>query len=109
VLPLRPRLKSFEEIFAYQGEGTCAADGMCQEKCPVKINTGELVKHIRAEQMSEWKRASDGAMVRCAAGAARQTDTDSLRASQNSGAMYNRVAKSFGIVSSHNTLPSTRY
>ena len=33
--------------YAYDGEQTCAADGMCQEKCPVKINTGDLIK-VRA-------------------------------------------------------------
>lgn len=41
------RLREFESSWAYQGEQTCAADGMCQEKCPVKINTGELVKSVR--------------------------------------------------------------
>lgn len=45
------RLKEFEELFEYQGEQTCAADGMCQEKCPVKINTGELIKSIRVGQL----------------------------------------------------------
>lgn len=35
------RLKAFEASWGYV-EATCAADGMCQEKCPVKINTGEL-------------------------------------------------------------------
>ena len=57
------RLATFSEIYAYQGEGTCAADGMCQEKCPVKINTGSLIKSIRAEQMKDMKAASSGAMV----------------------------------------------
>lgn len=37
---------------------------MCQEKCPVKINTGELIKSIRSEELKEWKKASNGAMVR---------------------------------------------
>ncbi len=42
------------------------ADGMCQEKCPVKINTGELVKQLRSEEMAEGHpRASAVAMVRC--------------------------------------------
>lgn len=36
------RLKAFEGAFEYDGDATCAADGMCQEKCPVKINTGAL-------------------------------------------------------------------
>jgi Fe-S oxidoreductase len=35
------RLKSFTSSYEYDGNATCAADGMCQEKCPVKINTGE--------------------------------------------------------------------
>ncbi len=35
------------------GKEMCAADGMCQEKCPVKINTGELVKSLRAEEITE--------------------------------------------------------
>lgn len=32
------------QSYAYDGEQTCAADGMCQEKCPVKINTGDMIK-----------------------------------------------------------------
>ena len=63
-LSLGCRLKDFKRIYEYQGEATCAADGMCQEKCPVKINTGELIKSIRAEQMKDMKQASGGAMVR---------------------------------------------
>ena len=47
------------------------ADGMCQEKCPVKINTGELVKQLRSEEMAEGHpRASAVAMVRWAGGPA---------------------------------------
>uniref|UniRef100_A0A061R4J9 D-lactate dehydrogenase (cytochrome) n=3 Tax=Tetraselmis sp. GSL018 TaxID=582737 RepID=A0A061R4J9_9CHLO len=56
------RLRDFEKIYDYDGNATCAADGMCQEKCPVKINTGELIKAIRAEEMSEQKTASSIAM-----------------------------------------------
>ena len=40
------------------------ADGMCQEKCPVKINTGELIKQLRSDEMAEAPRASAVAMVR---------------------------------------------
>lgn len=37
---------------------------MCQEKCPVKINTGELVKQLRSEEMAEdHPRASAFAMA----------------------------------------------
>jgi heterodisulfide reductase subunit C len=47
------RLTDFKSLFNYYGEATCAADGMCQEKCPVKINTGDMIKQIRADEMQE--------------------------------------------------------
>ena len=55
--------------YEYQGDATCAADGMCQEKCPVKINTGELIKSIRAEEIkaSGTSRADALSMARPAA------------------------------------------
>ena len=34
--------------FAYQGDATCARDGMCQTSCPVKIDTGALMKELQA-------------------------------------------------------------
>jgi D-lactate dehydrogenase len=34
--------------FAYEGDLTCARDSMCQTSCPVKIDTGALVKEMRA-------------------------------------------------------------
>jgi D-lactate dehydrogenase len=57
------RLAEMSKIFAYDGQDTCAADGMCQEKCPVKINTGELVKQLRSDDMAAMPRASKVAMV----------------------------------------------
>lgn len=54
--------QDFSKQYTYDGEQTCAADGMCQEKCPVKINTGELIKSVRAEEMKEWERSSSAAM-----------------------------------------------
>ncbi|SEA40067.1 D-lactate dehydrogenase [Leifsonia sp. 21MFCrub1.1] len=35
--------------YGYDGLDTCAADGMCQTACPVRIDTGKLVKRLRAE------------------------------------------------------------
>lgn len=59
------RLRELQSIYDYQGEQTCAADGMCQVKCPVKINTGEMVKTLRAERYDEGTtRASRVSMVR---------------------------------------------
>jgi len=57
------RLKDFEDLFEYLGEQTCAADGMCQEKCPVKINTGDLVKSLRAESLEKAQNSRSMAMM----------------------------------------------
>ncbi|MCU7649057.1 FAD-binding and (Fe-S)-binding domain-containing protein [Pseudomonas piscis] len=41
-----------EAAYQYQGLDTCAATGLCAQRCPVGINTGELVKKLRSEQAS---------------------------------------------------------
>jgi len=38
--------------YQYEGVDTCAADGMCALACPVDINTGEMMKTLRAENRS---------------------------------------------------------
>jgi D-lactate dehydrogenase len=38
--------------YQYYGLDTCAVDGMCATECPVNINTGDLVKRLRAENHS---------------------------------------------------------
>jgi len=53
------------EAYRYDGVDTCAVDGMCQVACPVNINTGELVKRLRAEgtgtiAQAGWKMAAQG-------------------------------------------------
>lgn len=57
------------QSYAYDGEQTCAADGMCQEKCPVKINTGDMIKvremrvvmchHCRRSNTASFKGHAD--------------------------------------------------
>ncbi|MGW4488664.1 FAD-binding and (Fe-S)-binding domain-containing protein [Amycolatopsis sp. NPDC004368] len=37
--------------YDYAAVQTCAADGMCQTACPVTINTGDLMKRLRAEDV----------------------------------------------------------
>ena len=68
VVLARARLDTMRAAYSYQGDATCAADGMCQEKCPVKINTGELIKSIRAEDLkaagANASRAEALSMVR---------------------------------------------
>jgi D-lactate dehydrogenase len=48
--PLRQALL---EEYEYDGLDTCAADGSCQLACPVGIDTGKLVKELRAEGHGE--------------------------------------------------------
>ncbi|MFC6705677.1 FAD-binding and (Fe-S)-binding domain-containing protein [Flexivirga alba] len=38
--------------YEYDGVQTCAADGMCGTVCPVHIDTGDLVRRLRAEDAS---------------------------------------------------------
>jgi D-lactate dehydrogenase len=45
------------EDFAYQGEETCATDGLCATACPVSIDTGEFVKQLRSAGWSEKARS----------------------------------------------------
>lgn len=40
------------ESFKYYGEETCATDGLCAISCPVGIDTGKLIKELRAENIS---------------------------------------------------------
>jgi len=49
--------RELEQAFAYQGVDTCAATGLCAQRCPVGINTGELVRKLRAEEASHGRQA----------------------------------------------------
>lgn len=42
-------LEQLRADYEYEGVDTCAVDGMCQSACPVGINTGDLVRRLRAE------------------------------------------------------------
>ena len=43
---------ALEKSFSYAGNETCATDGLCAISCPVKIDTGKLVKKLREEKNS---------------------------------------------------------
>lgn len=43
-------LRDLRKDYDYDGVQTCAVDGMCGVACPVDINTGDLVRRLRAEQ-----------------------------------------------------------
>ena len=47
-----------EVAYEYQGIETCAAIGLCAQRCPVGINTGELVKKLRSRQATHTKTAN---------------------------------------------------
>ncbi len=44
------------DAFVYEGEETCATDGLCATACPVAIDTGEYVKELRKAGWSEKAR-----------------------------------------------------
>ncbi len=47
------RLAVIEQAFAWAGNATCAADGLCATRCPVGIDTGAMVKQLRAAAVSD--------------------------------------------------------
>ncbi|WP_349903726.1 FAD-binding and (Fe-S)-binding domain-containing protein [Parafrigoribacterium humi] len=56
-------VRSLEADYRYEGVDTCAVDGMCQTACPVDIDTGDLVRRLRAEAngsvaQAGWKQAA---------------------------------------------------
>lgn len=58
------RSAELDRAFEYDGEQTCAVDGMCQTACPVGIDTGALVKRLRSSRNSRvtaaaWSAAAD--------------------------------------------------
>ena len=40
-------LADLQKEFTYSGIDTCAATGLCAERCPVGINTGDLIRDLR--------------------------------------------------------------
>ncbi|ATG55681.1 FAD-binding oxidoreductase [Brachybacterium ginsengisoli] len=52
---------AIREAYDYQGLQTCAVDGMCLTACPVGINTGDLVRRLRAEDAAPAAATAWGA------------------------------------------------
>jgi D-lactate dehydrogenase len=48
-----PVQRALLEEYSYDSLETCAADGSCQLACPVGIDTGKLVKELRAKRHAE--------------------------------------------------------
>ena len=46
------RAATLRKQYKYDGDQTCATDGLCSTSCPMKINTGELTHLIRQMDMN---------------------------------------------------------
>ena len=44
---------SIAKAYRYAGNETCATDGLCAAACPVKIDTGKLIKNLRTEEIGD--------------------------------------------------------
>ncbi|MBF6623294.1 MAG: FAD-binding oxidoreductase, partial [Pseudomonas stutzeri] len=47
-----------ERLYHYHGVETCAATGLCAQRCPVGINTGDLVRKLRSQEASKTGTAN---------------------------------------------------
>jgi D-lactate dehydrogenase len=57
-------LDELRRDFQYAGIDTCAGDGMCSTACPVKIDTGKLIKRLRGEQHDPRARRAAARLAR---------------------------------------------
>ncbi|WP_028025530.1 FAD-binding and (Fe-S)-binding domain-containing protein [Enterovibrio calviensis] len=51
----RSRHQEIKKAFDYLGVDTCAATGLCADRCPVGINTGDLIKQIRIDKYQRYQ------------------------------------------------------
>jgi D-lactate dehydrogenase len=49
--------RELEAAYQYQGIDTCAATGLCAQRCPVGINTGDLVRQLRSRDANNQRSA----------------------------------------------------
>ncbi|HET9571081.1 MAG TPA: FAD-binding and (Fe-S)-binding domain-containing protein [Bacteroidales bacterium] len=49
------RAAEIHKLYNYSGLDTCATDGLCNVACPVKIDTGKLIKELRHESHLPWQ------------------------------------------------------
>ncbi|MEN8156819.1 MAG: FAD-binding and (Fe-S)-binding domain-containing protein [Bacteroidota bacterium] len=51
------RMRRLVKSFRFAGEASCAGDGLCAVSCPLSIDTGVLIKKMRAEAKAEKRMA----------------------------------------------------
>ncbi len=51
------QLAYLNKSFEYSGKATCATDGLCASSCPVDIDTGQLIKHLRSQTATSSQKA----------------------------------------------------
>jgi len=51
-------LAALKKEFSYSGIDTCAATGLCAERCPVGINTGDLIRSLRHDNNAGYQGLS---------------------------------------------------
>lgn len=49
------RAAEINKLYKYSGLATCATDSLCYVACPVKIDTGKMVKELRHESHLPWQ------------------------------------------------------
>ena len=49
---------SLAKAYQYAGNETCATDGLCATACPVKIDTGKLIKNLRTEEIGNKQKTA---------------------------------------------------
>ena len=64
-------LHQLQQEYEYDAIDTCAVDGMCQTACPVLINTGDLMKRLRADNAGKLAAKGWGAAAKHWAGTTR--------------------------------------
>ncbi|MDP2559670.1 FAD-binding and (Fe-S)-binding domain-containing protein [Psychrobium sp. 1_MG-2023] len=53
------QLAELEQDFNYLGIDTCAATGLCADRCPVGINTGDLIRQLRHENNQSYHKVAN--------------------------------------------------
>jgi len=51
-------LASLTHDYRYEGNETCATDGLCATACPVNIDTGKLIKSLRTEEIGSKQKTA---------------------------------------------------